>query len=325
MGSANTLFHCLERWLQRQSTPQWGQFYQPAIQATVREAPKSSNAFLVAWHKMRRDLHALSTTEFFALLLALFWPGLLDLLEQRALWPWTTPHPLDGSPYADGAISLPPMPGLLAIAKKMGQVDQLVKVSSPGSRTKSGKKATAPMPMLGDLLLILADKNGPYCVNWTIKLDRRSFNEPAFGSIRYKRSAAGIYKESFRHTVERENYAAANIRTVQICADDFNAEVFSNLAMLYSAGEPEPVQTAALNDLEGRLVYGLEAGIPPLASFEAVMHRYRCELEYCTAIARRMIWSRRLLVDLYSAVLWDRPLKPMGRDVLVQYASWFGR
>lgn len=325
MGSNSALFEVLERWLQRQLTPQWGASYQPAIRAVRGEAPKSSSAYLVTWKKMGRDLHGLSTTEYFALLLALFCPWLLDILEQRVLWPWATPHPLEGSPYYSGAVALPGMPGILAVAKAIGQVDQLVKVTTPAARTKSGKASTMPMPMLSDHLLFLADKSGPYCVNWTIKLDRRSFEIPSFGSIRYKKSAAGIYREAFRHTTERENYVAAGIRTQQICADDFNTEVFNNLQWIYSAGEPELKQTAALNDLEGRLLYGLDARIPPLASFEAVMHRYGCKFEYCTAVARAMIWTRRLQVDLYSAVLWDRPLKPMTRDVLEHYASWFRR
>ena len=321
---ANQLLAVYVRCAKRQSVERWGQDYQPAIRAVQSEAPAKSWASRVRYYKHRRDLHLFGQTENPAGYLALHFPGTVDIQEQKVLWPWATPHPLDGSPYYKGP-PLSPLPGMYETVKRLGQVDKLARIHVPGDLTNSGKREIAIVPFIGDLLLFLVDVAGPYCVNWTIKDNKSSFEQPAFGSLKHRRSADAAVLEALRHSGERENYASAGIRTVQIVKSDLDDAVFANLRCLHYGLNVPVTECAAKDDLEGRLVLGLEAGIPPQASFCAVMHRHRCTSEFCRAVAQRMIWERRLLVDMYSTILFDLPLRPMSRDVLQHYAHWFRR
>lgn len=324
MGATSQMLAVYIRCTKRQNVARWGHYYQPAIHAVRSEAPKKSWASRVHYYKHRRDLHLFGETEFPVAFLALYHPGTLDIQEQKVFWAWPTPHPLDGSPYYQGP-PLPHLPGMLDTVKRLGHLDKLARIHIPGDLTMSGQRETALAPFIGDLLLFQIDAEGPYCVNWNIKGNKQSFIQPAFGSLRHRRSVDAAILEALRHSAERENYAGAAIRTVQIVGADLDDAVFANLRCLYYGLNMPVSECAAKDDLEGGLVLGLDAGTPPRESFTTVMHRHRCQLDFCIAIAQRMIWERRLLVDLYSPILWDLPLRPMTRDVLSHYAHWFRR
>src|SRR5690606_36240729 len=114
--------------------------------------------------------HALSTPEKVFTQLALYHPQLIDLHEQKMLWPLTSCHPLHGHPLAKG-LFLPQLTGTADIAKQLGFKHYEIAVE-----LSDGRRGKIPFPYQGDLLLYLLDAGGlPYAVNWTVKDRKEAF------------------------------------------------------------------------------------------------------------------------------------------------------
>ena len=179
------------------------------------------------------DLVRLLRGELAAACLALYHPHLVDLQEQRALWPDATPHPLEDSPY-DPLRRLPGLPGTMAIAEQLGYfrlLDQ-VRFPDPSDPTLMHR---AVMPLTGDFLLYMRDEDGcHYCVNWSVKRTADDFHRRSIGTLRQRFSKSSMHREVARHLIEREYYAAAGIRTVQVASTDIPPELAANLRMLIS-------------------------------------------------------------------------------------------
>jgi len=47
--------------------------------------------------------------------------------------------------------------------------------------------------------------------------------------------------------------------------------------------------------------------------------------EECRRVLFQAIWTKRLRVDLFDAILIDQPLYPETRDVIEEYSHWFVR
>jgi len=324
MTSTRPRWERLRTILERQEQAKFGPDYQPAIRATPREAPSISRCAVVQSAKLRREVHLLSTPELHAALLALYHPNLFDLHEQKMLSVDPQPHPLFSHPTAVG-LRLSPVCGTVVVAERLGHIDLHPKVKAP-SVSKSKEWMWVPYPFIGDLLLFLTDRGGPYCVNWTTKLTREDFVRPLVRTGPIKKPAVAFRRIQARQEIERDYYADAGIHTVQIAGTDINKHVAANLRQLYGW----QLQTIKLSEnlrveLHHKFETALDLKIPPIDIIAQFMMRHLCRREDCLAVLYQSIWRRLIRVDLFRPVLVDRALHLENRDVLVEYKSWFER
>jgi hypothetical protein len=310
--------------LSRQATPRWGADYQPAIQATVREAPSISRATLLRSKRLGRDIHTLSSSERRAALLALYHPRLFDLHEQRMLSGEPAPHPLSDHPLARG-LALPPLRGTVDVAERLGYLP-LHPTISVASRDREGR-FRVPFPYIGDFLLYLRDDDGaPYCVNWSVKQSPGEFLSPSLGRRRSRNPDALRRTAAARHEIESAYYADAGIRTEAIAGSSIDPHVAANLNQLFLWHgieidlPPDPHQ-----DMVGAYRALMVAGIAPIEQLQYFMHRFGVSRHTCLAVFHRAIWDRQIMVDLFRPLLFDRPMRPSVKDVIDHHASWFAR
>lgn len=307
----------------RQGYPAWGAQYIPAMHATTKEAPNISWASTIYSSTVGRDIHTFSLGELNATALAMFNPHLLDIQEARVLPTEPSSGPLFGSPY-DPPIDVPPLEGTIQVAERLGLLNLHPKIRIP--RGEPGAGAMAAYPFLGDLLLYLRDKDGPYCVNWTIKPTDTDFARPGIGSLKKRTSAKAAEDEAARHLIEQELYSGAGIPTIRMASTSFNKVLVSNLRMLADAqARSIDWMSDAVKDLRSRLLIAFDTQTPPLEAITATVHQYRIRPDICTRVMHRMIWNRELPVDLYKPILEDYPLRTATRDPLVEHQSWFRR
>lgn len=324
MASMRPSWERLRTILARQDKLSFGPDYQPAIRATPREAPSISRPSVVRSSKLGREVHLLSTPECAAALVALHHPELFELHEQKMLSVDSRPHPLFGHPAATG-LKLLPVRGTVEVAEQLGYLPFHPKVKAP--RTVKFKEwMWVPFPYIGDLLLFLTDQDGPYCVNWTVKLDPEGFDRPLPHPGPIRKPSAAARRIQARHEIERVYYDDAGIRTVRIAKTGIDFHVVANLRQLFGW----QLQTTRLHDEQraemlAKYETALNLGIPPIDMTAQLMLRHRCSREDCFAVLYQAIWARRLRVDLFKPVLVDRPLQPEKRDVLTEYAAWFAR
>ncbi|WP_043309205.1 hypothetical protein [Pseudomonas sp. ML96] len=314
------MFLKLMRMLQRQGKFKWLDQYAPCIEATTGEAPKISSVSRMNSRKLGRTLHLLSTGERVFAQLALYHPRLLDLHEQKMLSPTPCMHPLWGHPLAIG-LEFPSIKGTLDVAGRIGFKHYEI-ISS-----ESGNKVRLPFPYVGDLLIYLIDADGiPYAVNWSVKSSKMDFEERR----RKKTKTPAQQKrdrdlEQGRHLLEKEYYQDAGIRTEQVFTGLLDKEVISNLDLLYGFHDRNlGMDEALLSDFTAKVKRALEAGNPAALVVKMFSRRWDNRDKF---IARfyQDIWSRRLLVDMFSPIAIDRPLDLAGRDVIDVYASLFER
>lgn len=312
------LFH------KRQGRPAWGVDYQPAIRATPQEAPRTSRPAILTWERLLRDIHVLSQPERFAALLAMYNPRLVDLQEQRVLWPDPQPHPLAGSPYAAG-MKLLSLEGSIKVAQRLGCLEIHPIVTDKTSENPQ-KWLTIPFPFVGDLLLFLEDEQkSVYCVNWTIKKNAEGFRRKV-GTLRRNdaQEEKMLLRESQRHEIEETYYADVGIRTQRITEDMFDSHVAANLHQLFNWHRRKlSISFMQQEDMISRLQQLLQEGLPPIDEFPQMMKKIRCERHDCLGVLYQAIWHRKLRVDLFRPILVDRPLRAEKKDVLDAYASWF--
>jgi len=305
----------------RQEKPAWGPDYQPAMRATRAEAPRISRPTILHPRKLGRDMHLMSDPETAFALLALFHPAVFDIHEQHVISALPALHPLSGHPKAEG-LRLSDLPGSIAVAEAMGILDRHPKLFIAGLG-ESG--VWVPFPYIGDLLLFLCDKEGPYCTNWTVKNRVEEFRAKRLlpGMRRHK---ARTEVDDERHQLEATHFAGARIRTVQQALADISIDLVRNLRNLhgwdardYQIDEStREAVTAAMRATVG--------------SSTIAFHRMRelsqsegCSLEVVKAITNRAIWHREIRVDLFRPMPVDRPLRAERVDPLVKYANWFRR
>jgi hypothetical protein len=310
----------LYRYAERQGVPKWGKDYQPAIRATPQEAPAISRPTILQSAKLGREVHLLSTPETHAALFALFHPALIDLHEQRVLSPAPALHPLQGHRVSIG-LTLPNVLGTVKAADQLGALSRHPKVMLV---LREGP-TWVPVPYVGDLLLFLTDANGPYCVNWTVKLTEADFSRrpPSRGRLRLLDPHPA---SEIRHQIEAVHYLAAVIRTHRVTSVDFDVELIANLRVLFgwhdrpSVASDEQRMHAVEIFREGiggaKTVYKLAqeaAEAVNLPQYEAMVIFYQA------------LWQRVLVVDLFRPVLADRPLRVEEEDPFQRYAAWFER
>lgn len=324
MASKRPSAERLKQILERQSRRRFGRDYQPAIRANRQEAPARSRPSVGYWRRIGRDIHCLSRNERIIATLAMHFPGLFDLHEEKMLSTEPCLHPFEGHPWASG-LPLPAVMGTLDVAERLGclSIHPMIQVRSPDN---DPWMMQVPFPYIGDFLLFLNDELGSYLVNWTVKDKHSDFlNTQKRGRRRNPEEDA--YRAWARHEIERVYYADIGIHTVRIAVStDIDIHVAENLRRLFCLSA-QPV--ALLDDQRQELSHlfneALIRGIPPYDMYEAHLRRLAVTWQSAQRILAQDIWERRLRVDLFRPVLFDRSLRPEERDVFDVYGDWFRR
>ncbi|WP_029920447.1 hypothetical protein [Nevskia soli] len=324
METQQKRLHRLKRYWQRQARSAWGADYQPANRATRNEAPSRSRpTILCKKNKIGRELHAMSGQELAGILLAIYFPQLFDLNEQRILYPSAMTHPLFGHPQFPG-MQLPPFKGTLAVAEALGYLQWHATVSW---RSESGEQHDAPMPFVGDLLLFLVDGRGPYCLNWSIKKSAEDFSRPGPADLPIRNPERAQAKAIARHAIEVGYYNDPEIRTVSLAGDSLDPQMISNLLQCFSwqarkSFVSETLERKALTVLQSSANHSSDT---PTEIARHFLLRHRLWPEIFNSLMYSLIWSRQLRVDLFQPILRDRPLVSESRDVLSVHGNLFGR
>lgn len=324
MTQRRMTFARLQQVMRRQDPPAWGADYQPGILATREEAPAISCAAQLWSEKLQRYVHALSTPEQAAVRLALHHPRLFDLQEQRMLPMEGRSHPLVGHPRSVGR-SLPDMPGTIAIAQRLDvlKAHGWIRHRDPST----GDDQLVPTPFFGDLLLFLADEQGPYCVNWTIKSTEADFSRSIDPRRRLRDEAKDATAAHARHAIEEQLYLDAGIRTVRVVAQSIPERLDHNLRNLFLHQRClNPIGVDVEQELEDRLRASLRSGECPQTVLLGVTHRHGLAYQDVRQAFYRILWQRRVKVELIDeVVLVDQPLMPERNDLLARFGHLFNR
>lgn len=304
--------------IKRQRDFQWGDQYVPSTLAIPREAPKRSRTSRLNSRKLNRAIHVMSNPERVFTHLALYCPFLLDIHEQKMLWPYDACHPLSGHPLMKGMFP-PPVRGTMEIAKEIGFKHFEITVLDKGSRQRM------PFPYQGDLLVYLLGPDGvPFAVNWTIKDRGAAFGERRLSSLKTPSQQGRDRDYAERRTeLEAIYYASAGIRTVKASLEIIDATVQANLALLFpmhglSLTHPEEL----LADFSAELREAVGSGVAPFVTISKYGKRWGAPGQF-TARLYQDIWERRLQVNFFKPILIDHPLDTQGGDPLQVYGSLF--
>jgi hypothetical protein len=305
--------------MSRQSRFEWGKEYIPSTLAVPREAPKGSRISRLNSRKLGRTLHVLSTPERVFTQLALCHPDLLDIHEQKMLWPYSAGHPLRGHPLTRGTFPVP-VRGTVDIANEIGFKHHEIVVEGP-----DGNRQRMPFPYQGDLLLYMKGHDGvPYAVNWTVK-DR----EEAFRERRSSRAKTPVQQKKdrdhaeLRTELERAYYASVGIRTVQVSMDNVEPAVIANLDMLFVRHDlPLSHDKALLDEFSADVRATVLAGNP--VAYVAIKYGARWGFrDQFIARIYQDIWDRKLSLNFFNPILIDHPFFTDGGDLFSVYGSLF--
>lgn len=305
----------------RQGRFEWGDPYVPSTQATPREAPKVSRVSRLASKKLGREIHTLSLPEKIFTLLALYQPALIDLHEQKMLWPVASRHPLQGHPLSKGTF-LPPLRGTVDIARELG-----FKHYEIGVEIADGCRVKLPFPYQGDLLLYLAGDNGfPYAVNWSVKDVKAAFGERRVSSAKTAiQQRKDRVHAQHRAILEETYYASAGIRTIPVSLEELPIAVQSNLEQVFPFHQVSlTLDPALLADFSDAVLDAFWHGIPVVHLAIGYAHRWaRGSRDQFIAKIYQDIWQRKLPVNFFEPILIDNPLSTDGTDLLVAYRALF--
>lgn len=303
----------------RQFKDAWGKDYQAALWATPREAPGISTGTILHPDKLGgRPMHTLSRPETWAAMLALYHPDVWDVHEQKMLSPGPRPHFLDGHARALGQ-DFKPLRGTLAVAEEMGRLSK-----HPKCRVRlEGQIAWAPFPYLGDILLFMERNGKSFAVNWTIKDKSIDFRRrgPRPGKPRTNEAELTVLQ---RHALEATYYQDAGVSTHQIAGQQIDFNLRANLYQLFlSHAEPRAVSEQCFQELCNHINQLVGTNIPAYKAIQQVSMNLGLEVAAIKNLVEQGIWLRRVHVDLFQPLLWDRPLKRQLKDPLVVYQDWF--
>jgi hypothetical protein len=324
MAQRRITFARLREISRRQDPPQWGAAYEPGIKATREEAPAISRSAEMWCERLQRDVHVLSKPEQTAVLLALHHPRLFDMQEQRMLPVASRPHPLTGHPRVTDT-DLPTMEGTIAVAERLDllKVHGWLRARDPAT----GEDQVVPIPFLGDLLLFMVDDRGPYCINWTVKKNKEDFGQSINVRSRVRNATQDAKAANARHAIEEQLYLDAGIRTVRVVARTIPELLECNLRRLFLHQRcDQSLGVHVERELEDRVRAGMQAGLPPLDAILGVTHRHGCAYQDVQRAFYRILWERRVRVELVDAtVLVDQPLMPERGDLFTRFSHLFDR
>ena len=306
----------------RQSPPKFGADYKPSIMATRAEAPSISRAAQIKYKPLGRYIHALSMGERNAFILAAYHPGLWEVQEQRMLPYLPAEHPM--ALHERGKHKKwPILQGSIDVAERLG----FLEYHPHFQKTVNGERCWVPFPFINDFLFFFNDEQGDYCLNWNVKATREGFSHKNPELLAgYKRSDVKDEKTVARHAIEKQLFSDADIRTVEIAANEIDPDVIANLTQIYLWHDKSVrLAKSVIDEVEQTFQAGLVMGIAPMETVFDLAVQHQCHTDTLKTIYFQMIWSRKLRVDLYTPILIDRPVYPERKDVLLVYSSWFGR
>ena len=308
----------------RQAVDHWGKDYVAAIFATPKEAPGISRPSILVPEKLGgRDMHLLSLPEKAAGLLALHDPNTWEIQEEKVLSTGPRPHFLFGHPRAQG-IHWPSLKGTVDVANRMGRLKKHPKVKFQNPKT--GEWQWIPFPYIGDLLLFRQDELGVFCVNWTVKDKYKDFKKRGPRAANALPQGDSVEDDDERHELEKQYYADAEIRTVQVAGEAINKHVVANLAELFlHHGRRVALDTAERRRITDGFVESIGTSPPIFEHIQKLSQLFAVDAQVVQTVLRQGIWRREIRVDLYQPLLRDQPLKPEIKDVLEQYSAWFIR
>jgi hypothetical protein len=310
--------------LRRQDPPKFGSAYEPAIRATREEAPSNCRPAFVWSSLLRREVSTLSTPEREVLSIALYCAWLIDLQEQRMLPFGPSPHPLSGHPLAAGQM-LPEFKGTLEVANRLNYLRYHPTIHRP--KQDSAEGGEVPGCFIGDFLLFLRDRNGPFCVNLNVKSTRAEFTAPQVGVTVKTDMARASAAERARHEIERNLYQDVGIRTVEIASDELPKILVANLLQLslWQKRRHTLTQEEVETVIEA-FNHGLDSGASALDVITATELSHRIGPYEQKIVLYQGIFSRRIRPDLFDCHFFiDRPMRPESKDALEVFAAWFRR
>lgn len=313
-------FQKLKTIVERQYPARFRQNYIPSMKATREEAPAKSRPARLNSKLLGRKIHVMSEPEKLAALLALYYPNLVDLHEQKVMWPWPENHPLAGYPGIDTS-GLPPVRGTLAVCDRLGYLEfhPSIRIQNPDTH----KNEKAPFPFLSDLLLFVDTEDDIRCINWSVKDKPESFFKPPPG----KRVACSKHdneKAIARYVIEEEYYKDINVKTHGVSSSEIDLSLASNLKLLFPFTYYEiNLPISRIRQVENAYQAALDFEVPPNEVMANLVYRGICNDFEARCIFFKQIWNRSLRVDLYNPILIDYPQIPERRDVLNEYCEWF--
>lgn len=309
----------LRRIRKRQIPARFGADYEPSTKATREEAPSISRPSIITHSQFGRSIHCLSQPELNAAILALHYPRLVDLHEQKMLSPFPAPHPLTGLPGFQNS-NLPFIRGTLDVAAKLNCRHLHPKVWV--SDLETGERVPVAFPYQGDFLLFLEVDGIAYAINWTIKKESTDFDEPTLGSARSEKADRARRQRRFQ--IEDIYYSDVGIPTVAVSEDKMNVHVSRNLKAIY----PYTRDTVQISRQQQAIVArafqnALEDSVPANEVIARLAYDNICEVDTARTIFYQTIWSRQLRVNLFAPVLIDAPMEPESLDIFDYHKDWF--
>lgn len=306
----------------RQWEERWHDQYDAAIHATKGEAPRLSQATILAPEKVGgRAFHCLSNQETWAALLALYHTRVWEIHEQRILYPNAREHPLARHPRGAGRV-WPPLRGVLDVAERLGYMGYIRVI-----RVQKGERwVRVPKFWIGDQLLYIEDDAGPYLVNWSVKKETASFGTPGPSRTGKMPSKRSIDRARARHEIELAYFADAEIRTQEVPGDEIDVNLRCNLRDLFLRHSlPVPVAEPVRERAVQLFANAVGTGEPANFLVRAVAAALGTSSWDSETILRQAIWRREVRIDLFRPFHMDKPLRAERVDPLVRYASWFAR
>lgn len=309
----------VDRYKARQGVLRIGAEYQPAIQAVKGEAPSLGRCARIYIPRYGRAIHTLSASETIAAFVAAAHPQIRDILEQRCLPPLPDINPVALYPEMRGR-RLVGLPGTLAVAEQCGLL-----TFHPSFVSDDGC-SRIPVPLTGDLLVILQDEDGLYAVNWTIKLDDSGFLERQNRRPLRRQSLGSQQMAEARLRIEMECYAQAGIPTHRVTGITFDKVLVANLRMCAAwLSRPTKLNLASQNEMIRCYRKIIDTEYSPLDLLEELMCRFNCLRQDCLTVFYQAVWYRQLQINLFRAVLFDAPMQSEKEAWYVKYAQFFSR
>lgn len=308
----------LTRLLQRQSPGKWGQDYEPGIQVKPREAPRSSRPSLMWSGILGRQMHVMSQSEQFVAILAQYAKCVFEIHEQKILPTGPSVHPLSDHFHGLGE-EAPTTRGTVAIAESLGCLRQHPVVYIDG--------APIPYNYMGDFLIFCHDKDGPYCVDVTVKNSMNAFSTKHGQILNSGRKAkAAKVRENNRHRIQEIVNEELGIKMVYVAGDEFDKKLKYNLTHLYKLHSRE----VNVGDIEREYIVAelnqcLIKGIAPFEIADHIYNEVGCDSYNFRTIFYQSVWRRELKPDLYECLQIDVPMIPEQRNPIDCHAELFMR
>ena len=319
-------FSKLEMILQRQGgVPKWGAEYTPANVMGDVDSPGRSRPLNIYAPPLGRWVHAQAKNESPFVHLALHCSLLFDLHEQKMLQFNPSAHPLSSHPHSKG-LELPRLRGTLAVAEELNGLSRHPMVRAPKDHPHFPRKIF-PFPYVGDFLLFFFDESGPWCVNWTIKLDIEDFKRTF--KARYKPPTEKDRAQAeFRHEMEKRYYLDGWIPTHHLAGKMIDRELRINLKTIHYWWSRAPQEPKALL-VEDEMIDWYRQQIPKIRIMfdmeKEAAAKFHTTVHDAKWILKKGIFARTVRVDLFRTVLDNLPLYPEGEDPFVRYGDWISR